>query len=132
MAGDALVEDTNALAPVVAESLSDCGGQVEDATPVAGLVPVDLHAPFARGQDGAERAAIEDLALGEAAGAWVFQNERRATRKRAMRANQLAGLDGLVRARQPLAGQVIAGVAKARGHAAIVVQCRQAEEGGDE
>ena len=58
--------------------------------------------------------------------------QRRAAGQRAVRADELARLDVLVRARQVLAGQMVAGIAEARGEPAIVVHRGQAEEGGDE
>src|SRR6185312_5079397 len=68
----------------------------------------------------------------EPAGARVLEDERRPAGQRAMGADQLARLDVLVRARQVLAGQMVAGIAEPRGQAAVVVHRRQPEEGGQD
>src|SRR6185312_11728498 len=128
----ALIEYANALAAVVSERVGHRRRQIEDAAPVARLVLVDLHAPFAVRQDGAERPPVEHLARREPAGARVLEDERRPAGQRAMGADQLARLDVLVRARQVLAGQMVAGIAEPRGQAAVVVHRRQPEEGGQD
>src|SRR5262249_43023788 len=108
----ALGEEAETLRTVSAERVGHCRRHVEHASPVARLVLVNLHATLAGRHDGAEGAAVEDLAQGEAAGARVLEDERGAARQGPMGADELARLDVLVRARQMLAGQMVAWIAE--------------------